>query len=124
MKKTILLLVALFIVNHILAQEQIENYGNYAKGNIKETGKLDNNKLPIGEWKYYLESGILDYSINWDTNFFKKYYDTGELKESGTFIPETGTHINEWITYYKNGEIESRKIFDENGIEKTITNEK
>lgn len=118
MKKTILFLVTIFIFNYINAQEQKEYYYNYAKGNIKESGKIDKNGFPTGEWKYYLENGTLDYIINWETNFIKKYYITGELKQKGTFIPETGTHIGEWITYHKNGKIKTQELFDENGIKK------
>lgn len=118
MKKTILFLVTIFIFNYINAQEQKEYYYNYVKGNIKESGKIDKNGYPTGEWKYYLENGALDYIINWETNFIKKYYITGELKQKGIFISETGTHIGEWITYHKNGKIKTQEIFDENGIKK------
>ncbi len=118
MNKIILFLVTIFIFNYANAQELKETYYNYVTGNVKESGHIDKNGYPIGEWKYYLENGSLDYKINWETNYIKKYYATGELKEKGTFIPETGTHIGEWITYYKNGKIKTQRIYDENGIEK------
>lgn len=115
MKSTILFLAVLFFINYSNAQEHKENYYNYAKANLKETGEIDKNGFPTGEWSYYLESGSLDYIINWETNFIKKYYATGELKETGTFIPETGVHIKEWITYYKNGQVKATEIYNENG---------
>lgn len=117
MKKLLLFLVTIFFFNFTSAQEKIESYYNYAKGNIKESGEIDKNGFPTGEWKYYLENGTLEYCINWESNFIKKYYASGELKETGTFIPDTGIHIDEWITYYKNGKIKTKKIFDEDGIE-------
>ena len=120
MKNTILFLVVLFFINYTNAQEQKENYYNYAEASIKEIGEIDKNGFPIGEWSYYLESGSLDYIINWETNYIKKYYGTGELKEKGTFIPETGVHIKEWVWYYKNGTVKATNIYNENGEFKTF----
>jgi len=120
MKKTILLFVTLFLFNCTNAQEQKETYYNFAKGNIKESGEMDKNGYPIGVWKYHAENGVLNYVINWDTNFIKMYYPTGELKQKGTFIPDTGTHIGEWITYYKNGKIKTQEVLDEHGIIKQV----
>lgn len=115
MKNTILFLAMLLFINFTNAQEQKESYYNYAKANLEETGKIDKNGFPTGEWSYYLESGSLDYIINWETNYIKKYYVTGELKEKGTFIPETGVHIKEWVTYYKNGQVKEIVLYNENG---------
>tara|TARA_R110001583_G_scaffold17310_4_gene70150 strand:- start:213 stop:593 length:381 start_codon:yes stop_codon:yes gene_type:complete len=114
MKKTILFLVTILFFNSTNAQEQNENYYNLAKGNVKEVGEIDKNGFPIGEWKYYVESGALDYTINWDTNFSTTYYLTGGIKEKGTFIPDTGVHIGEWISYNKNGEIITKITYDKN----------
>ena len=119
MKKTILFLITLLFISYTNAQEQKENYYNYAKANIKESGQIDKNGYPTGEWSYYLENGSLDYIINWETNFIKKYYNTGELKEKGTFIPETGVHIKEWITYYKNGKVKTKEIYNKYGTLKS-----
>jgi antitoxin component YwqK of YwqJK toxin-antitoxin module len=115
MKKTFLFIATLLFISYSNAQEPVENYYNLAKGNAKEVGEMDKNGFPIGEWKYYLEDGTLDYSINWDTNFSTKYYSTSELKEKGTFIPDTGVHIGEWITYNRNGEIKAKINYDKNG---------
>lgn len=115
MKKTFLFLVTIFIINTTSAQEQVKNYFNIAKATIKESGQIDKNKYPIGEWNYYLENGAIDYTIDWEINFLTKYYITGEIKETGTFIPNTGVHVGEWITYYKNGEINTKIMYDEKG---------
>ena len=56
MKKSILYLVTIFIINYSYAQEKIEKHYNYAKGNLKESGQIDKGCLPKGEWKYYLEN--------------------------------------------------------------------
>lgn len=116
MKNSIILFATLFIINFVNGQETVKNYYNYGIGNIKDTGQLNKDGFPIGEWKYYLENGTLDYIINWDINLSKSFYTTGELKEKGTFIPDTGSHIGEWIAYYKNGKIKSIMMFDENGL--------
>jgi len=117
MKSLLILLTLLFFINYSYAQEQKTNY---LPNNtfVKEDGKLDENGYPIGIWKYYLENGSLEYQIDWETNYITKYYLTGEIKEEGTFIPETGVHINKWITYFKNGSINTIEIFDKNGIKK------
>ncbi|MFK5982438.1 MAG: hypothetical protein QM499_05955 [Flavobacteriaceae bacterium] len=116
MKNIFLLVTILLITNFANAQEQKTDY--YPNSTVlKEIGKLDKNGYPIGEWKYYLKEGVLDYKINWETNYIKKYYTTGVLKEEGTFIPGTGVHIGEWITYKEDGKIEAQKVFDENGVE-------
>ena len=117
MNKIVILLVMMFVINYANAQETKNSY--YPNSTIlKETGKLDNNNYPTGEWKYYLETGNLDYVINWETNYIKKYYATGGIKEEGTFIPKTGVHIGKWIIYYKNGEVKTQETFDKNGIKK------
>lgn len=111
-----MLVVMIFIVNYTTAQEQKDTY--YPNSVLlKETGKLDANGYPTGEWKYYQENGNIDYIIDWETNYIKSYFPEGGLKEEGTFIPETGVHIGKWITYNKNGKIETEKTFDENGNE-------
>lgn len=120
MNKSILYLVTIFIINYSYAQEKIEKHYNYAKGNLKESGQINKGGLPKGEWKYYLENGTLDYIINWTTNCLKDFYTTGELKETHTFNPDTGARIGECITYYKNGKIKTKEIYDENGQLKNI----
>jgi hypothetical protein len=118
MKKIIIGLVMMFTINFINVQEQkISYYPNST--NIKDTGKIDKNNYPFGIWKYYLITGSVDYIINWKTNYIKQYYATGELKEEGTFMPETGVHIKKWATYSKNGKIKTQEVFDENGIKQT-----
>ena len=117
MKKTILFLVTTLIINYTNAQELKETYYNYVTGNIKESGYIDENGYPIGEWNYYLENGSLDYIINWTTKFTKEYYPTSELKETRTFNPDTGARIGEWTAYYKNGNIKAKGLYDENGKE-------
>ncbi len=117
MIRLIILFPILFVFNNTKAQELKKSY--YPNSTIlKDTGKLDPNNYPIGEWKYYRVNGNLDYVINWDTNYIKKFYTTGELKEEGTFIPDTGVHIGKWITYYKNGKVKTQETFDTSGIKK------
>lgn len=113
MKRILILIAMLSILNYTYGQEQNEYF---FPNSIKETGTLDENGYPIGVWKYYKDNGSLEYIINWETNFIKMYYNTGALKEKGTFIPETGVHIGEWITYYKNGDIKTQEVFDEDGV--------
>lgn len=115
MKKTLLFLVITLIFNYSNAQKLVEKY-NYASGKTTETGKVDKNGFPIGEWQYKLDNGALDYTINWEQNSIKKYFESGELKETGTFIPETGVSIGKWISYYKNGTIKTIKTYDANGV--------
>lgn len=115
MKKALLIFITFLSINTINAQEKIEKYYNYAKGNIKEAGAIDKNGFPIGEWNYYLDSGALGYIINWETNFSKEFYETGELKVTRTFNPDTGASIGESITYFKNGKIELSGNYDNNG---------
>ncbi len=116
MKHIFLLITMLLIANLTNAQEhKIDYYPNSTV--LKKTGKLDKNGYPIGKWKYYLKEGTLDYTINWEINYIVKYYSNGILKEKGTFIPGTGVHIREWITYNKEGEIETQKVFDNEGVE-------
>ncbi len=114
MKNIIILLIVIFTTN-IKAQELVKHYYSVSTI-IKDTGSLDKNGLPIGTWKYYTKNTTLDYEINWDINFIKMYYTTGELKEEGTFIPETSVHIKQWITYCKDGKIDDKIVYDENGV--------
>lgn len=113
MKKTILLIVTIFTISYSIAQESESYYP--VSNTLKQSGQIDENGFAIGEWKYYLESGILEYNINYTTKISKKYYATGELKEKGTFNPDTGAHIGEWNTFYKNGNIKTKGINNEDG---------
>jgi len=115
MTKRIIVLIMFFGISYIQAQELNYYYPNSTV--IKESGKVDAGGFPKGIWKYFSENGTLDYEINWGTNYIKKYYTTGELKETGTFIPETGVYIGKWITYNKNGQVKSKKIFNSTGKE-------
>lgn len=115
MNKIFLFLVmTLIIVNYTNAQEYTD-YHNYASRNIKTSGQVDADGFGVGEWKHYSEKGDLEYIVNHTTKISKKYYVTGELKEQGTFNPDTGAHIGEWITYYRNGKIKVIGINDEDG---------
>ncbi|UKN02269.1 hypothetical protein K6119_01890 [Paracrocinitomix mangrovi] len=118
MIKLVALVFFLFIIKQGFAQEQKDKY--YPNSSIlKESGSLDINGYPVGQWKYYLQNGNITYTINWDTNYLRTYYENGNLKEEGTFIPDTGTHIGKWIVYDEDGKIISEKTFNENGIEIT-----
>ncbi|MFK5890510.1 MAG: hypothetical protein QM486_07250 [Flavobacteriaceae bacterium] len=113
MKKAILFLVAILSISYSNAQEQKKNY--HFNGILESSGQIDENNFPIGEWKYYSKEGDLNYELNHTTNYSKEYYTTGKLKAEGTFNPLTGVHIKKWITYYKNGQIKTKGVFDENG---------
>lgn len=115
MKKTMLMLGALLIMTGTNAQQLKETYYNFGVGNKKEVGYVDRDGFPTGVWKYFAENGSLDYSINWDTNFSKEYYPTGQLKETRHFNPDIGVRVGEWIRYYKNGNMEIKGIFNEKG---------
>jgi len=103
----------IFIIFSIQAQEQDSYFPNSQM--TKETGKLNENGYPIGIWKYYSDAGFIDYTINWEIHYIKKYYVNGKIKEEGTFIPETGVHIQKWIYYFKTGAVKEVIFFDEKG---------
>lgn len=115
MKKAIIFLAAIAFINYTNAQELKETYYNYASTIVKESGYIDKNGNPTGEWNYYLENGSLNYIINWTTKFTKEYYITGELKETRTFNPDTGANTGEWIAYYNNGNIKAKGLYNKNG---------
>lgn len=85
------------------------------KNRLKTTGQVDKNGFSVGEWKHYLENGVLEYITNFSSNVSKKYYATGELKEIGKFNSDSGAHIGEWITYYKNGTIKTLGVNNDDG---------
>ena len=113
MKNKILLLLMVFAFFYSNAQEDKTYYP--VSNNLKKSGELDKNGFPVGEWIFYLENGATDYKINFTTNFSKKYYETGELKEAGKFDPGTGDFINEKITYHKNGKIKVKGMYNNDG---------
>jgi len=115
MKKAIFIILAVLVVTYSYAQEQKETYYSFAKGNIKESGQVDKSGHAVGEWKFYLEDGTLEYIINFTTNYTKSFYETGELKETYNFNPLTGAYISDWTSYYKNGAISAVGKYNNDG---------
>jgi len=75
---TLLLIFAIYIVS---AQKKHETL--FDNGGVKEIGQCDKNNKPSGEWK--------------------RYYETGELKEVFEF--EEGNLVGEWKFYKESGKL-------------------
>lgn len=77
------------------------------------------NKIHIEE-NYYRNGSLkekYEFFVNDETKLvfhgdYKEYYSNGNLKKQGTF--KKGYKSGEWIFYYENGIVESRRIFDSN----------
>ncbi len=114
MKKSILFLILILLVNICNAQEHKEFYDN---GNLKVSGVVKYDKK-VGEWKSYYVSGKLESVANFEYIIgdgygknrisrkvhAKEFYENGNTKKRGTYLNDKKT--GEWKTYYKSGELE------------------
>ena len=90
MKKTVLLIVLCIMTFYTYAQEKKTYWNN---GNLKSKTNHDKDGKRTGEWNLY--------------------YETGELKEYGSY--EDGKKIGRWNEYYYNGERKKRTYY-RNGL--------
>jgi antitoxin component YwqK of YwqJK toxin-antitoxin module len=103
MKKVFLFLIIVFSIKFLNAQERKEYYDN---GNLKNIGQREvTNGNPIGEWKYYYESGKLSaigkYENGKATGKWKEYYKTGQLQTVKTY--KNGVLNGQIENYSENG---------------------
>ena len=125
MRKAYLMLLVVFLVFNVQAQNQ-EHKAYYSNGKIKESGFLDEKGDKTGEWKYYDAtagvgrlSEIGSFLNGKKTGKWKSYHygDVESLQSIENYL--NGETIGEWKTYHKDGRLKGSIIFA-NGLPKEV----
>lgn len=91
----------------------------FKNGTLESEGQYDEAVTMSGEWKYYYQNGKIEEIVNFKNNIedgaFVEYYENGNKKAEGTYVPVSfgieveGKEDGELKEYNENGELVAKK---------------
>lgn len=85
----------------------------HENGQLKDSDRMDNNYL-VGQWKSWDRQGHLLNAAQYKDELNAEEIDRLQLKQMATATPLTGIRTGAYTSWYSNGHVESKGVFNNN----------